>query len=130
MKLGYNKLGYNELQVKTNRFFQFFQSQIQAYFIIQPGYNESWLNWKNLADPKHVCYNWVSLYSKFYIIFFFKFVFLILVMLIGGNSSNEGNVMTFNSRTGASSQICDIGWGIEEVFQWSFFQIILSIFKC
>ncbi len=41
VKLGYNELGYNELPVITNRFFQFFQSQIQAYYIIQPGYNES-----------------------------------------------------------------------------------------
>jgi hypothetical protein len=41
VKLGYNELGYNELPVITNRFFQFFQSQIQAYSIIQPGYNES-----------------------------------------------------------------------------------------
>jgi hypothetical protein len=41
VKLGYNELGYNKLPVITNRFFQFFQSQIQAYYIIQPGSNES-----------------------------------------------------------------------------------------
>ncbi len=41
VKLGYNELGYIELPVITNRFFQIFQSQIQAYYIIQPGSNES-----------------------------------------------------------------------------------------
>jgi hypothetical protein len=37
-------------------------------------------------------------------------------MLIGGNSSNQGNVMTFNSTTGISSQICINQWGMKEVF--------------
>jgi hypothetical protein len=34
---------------------------------------------------------------------------------MGGNNSNEGNVMTFDSTTGISSQICDIHWSMKEV---------------
>jgi hypothetical protein len=61
VKLGYNELGYNKLSVITNRFFQFFQSQIESFYIIQPCYNESRLLGTNFAGPKHVRYNRVSL---------------------------------------------------------------------
>jgi hypothetical protein len=40
VNFGYNKLGYNEVSVIRNIFFNFFQSQIHVYFIIQLGYNE------------------------------------------------------------------------------------------
>jgi hypothetical protein len=41
VKLGYNQFGYNKLQVKANKFFQFFISQMNH--INQLGYNEFWL---------------------------------------------------------------------------------------
>ena len=37
VKLGYNVLGYRELPVITNNFFQYFQSKIYVYYIIQLG---------------------------------------------------------------------------------------------
>jgi hypothetical protein len=40
VKLGYDKIGYNKLPAITNNFFQYFQSQIYVYYIIQLGYNE------------------------------------------------------------------------------------------
>jgi hypothetical protein len=43
-------------------------------------------------------------------------------MLIGGKSSNEGNVLIFNSTTGIPSPICDIHWGIEEVLYQCLFR--------
>jgi hypothetical protein len=49
-------------------------------------------------------------------------------MLIGGKSSNEGNVLTFNSTTGASSHICDIHWGMKEVLYQSVFILGLVLF--
>jgi hypothetical protein len=71
VKLGYNELGYNELPVITNRFFQFFQSQTENFYIIQPCYNESRLLGTNFAGPKHVRYNRVSLYVLFLFLPFF-----------------------------------------------------------
>ncbi len=62
VKLGYNKLGYNELLVTTNIFFDIFQSKIHVYCIIQLGYNKFRLKQSNLVGPKHVRYNRVSLY--------------------------------------------------------------------
>ncbi len=40
VKLGYNKLGYNELPVKRNKSFPLFLSKIYDYYNNELGYNE------------------------------------------------------------------------------------------
>ncbi len=43
LKLGYNELVYNKLQVKAYEYFPLFWSKINVYYINHPGYNESLL---------------------------------------------------------------------------------------
>ncbi len=62
VKLGYNELGYNELPVIMNKFFQFFQSQINIIYINLPGYNEFPDITNKYGRSQAVRYNQVSLY--------------------------------------------------------------------
>jgi hypothetical protein len=62
VKLGYNELGYNELPLITNKFFQFFQSQMHIIYINLPGYNEFPVITNKYGRSQAVRYNRVSLY--------------------------------------------------------------------
>ncbi len=69
VKLGYNELGCNELPVITNKFFQFFQSQIHIIYIKLPGYSEFLVITNKYDRSQAVRYNRVSLYFvNFFII--------------------------------------------------------------
>jgi len=47
------------------------------------------------------------------------------VHLGGGNSSSEGNVISFNPRTGIEGPVCDDGWDLKDV---SFNTINMKLF--
>ena len=43
------------------------------------------------------------------------FVFKVQVHLVGGSSSNEGNVLAYNFETGISGPVCDDAWSLLSV---------------
>ena len=62
-----------------------------------------------------LCYSPIN-YLQVVLLFHFKIILSqILVQLIRGNFSSEGNVFAFNPETGILGPICDDSWNLEGV---------------
>ncbi len=76
-----------------------------------------------------LCYSRIN-YLQVVVLFYFKIIFSkILVQLIGGNVSSEGNVVAFNPETGILGPICDDSWNLKGV-SFEIFRILFQIMPC